>query len=154
MSTCLPQAPPREKCASQPGWAAWTIFSVFELHCSGFISTDSNVRKRSSGGLKQDCWWRIISCLKAELVFAENPCHLIDDRHCVLLCHGGPGSSTSLQGVRLSPTLHCNILFNTVYTVRLLVHCTVCCRFCTLSHSLVQLYSNTCPAGLYWCIFE
>ena len=62
-------------------------------------------------------WWRIISCLKAELVFAENPCHLIDDQHCVLLCHGGPGSSTSLQGVRLSPTLQYNILFVRVYSM-------------------------------------
>ena len=70
-----------------------------------------------AGGLKQDCWWRIISCLKAELVFAENQCHLIDDQLCVLLCHGGPGSSTSLQGVRLSPTLQYNILFVRVYSM-------------------------------------
>ena len=47
-------------------------------------------------------------CLKAELVFAETRCHLIDDR-AALPPWGGPlsgsGSSTSPQGVRLSPRL-------------------------------------------------
>ena len=47
-------------------------------------------------------------CLKAELVFAETRCHLIDDR-AALPPWGGPlsgsGSSTSPQGVRLSLSL-------------------------------------------------
>ena len=62
--------------------------------------------------------WRMTFCLKAELVFAETRCHLIDDRASLPPWGGllsGSGSPTSPQGVRLSPRLqyieiHCNTL--------------------------------------------
>ena len=76
-----------------------------------FIFTDSNVRKSSGKTPRMKDW----VLFRWWLALAKRLCHLKDVKSTQFLqkvtwlithslCHGGPGSPTSLQGVRLSPT--------------------------------------------------
>ena len=100
------QALPGEVC--QPSW-----MGLLEQYLS---STDAAQMSGSSEEIQSFCSsWRIISCLKAELVFAENPSHLIDDCLCMLLCPAMvvPGAPLPCRGYGFHNMVNCSQ--NTVY---------------------------------------
>ena len=86
------------KACRQPGWAASTIFEQYLSSTAQFISTGTQMSGSAALEVSGFCSrWRIISCLKAEFFCRKS---LSRDWWLELLSHGGPGSPTSLQGVR------------------------------------------------------